>query len=408
MNGFVLTVTQLNTYVKSMLDGDENLSSVFVRGEISNFTNHYRSGHYYLSLKDSGALIRAVMFRSSASRLRFLPENGMRVIVRGRVSLYERDGQYQLYIDDMQPEGAGALQLAFEQMKERLAAEGLFDDSHKKPIPAFPRRVGVITSPTGAAVRDIIQIVTRRYPLCEVVLCPVSVQGDLAPGEITAAIRKMNEEKAADVLIVGRGGGSLEELWAFNEEAVARAVFASEIPVISAVGHETDYTICDFAADLRAPTPSAAAELAVPDRLELMQSVSAKRAFLSHVTQARLNREKHRLDALLNRRCLSSPLYPVEERRMRLDDTARKLASAFDSRVLCAKERFAACAGRLDAMSPLKVLSRGYCIASADGRVLSRTCDVPKKEPFSLRMSDGELLCRVAGKEQDNAEKNDL
>lgn len=399
MSGFVLTVTQLNTYVKSLLDGDENLVSVFVRGEISNFTNHYRSGHYYLSLKDSGALIRAVMFRSNASRLKFMPENGMRVIVRGRVSLYERDGQYQLYIEDMQPEGAGALQIAFEQRKERLAKEGLFDSDSKKPIPAFPQRVGVITSPTGAAVRDIIHIITRRYPLCELVLCPVSVQGDAAPEEIASAIRRMNEEKAADVLIVGRGGGSLEELWAFNEESVARAVFASDIPIISAVGHETDYTICDFVADLRAPTPSAAAELAVPDREELLQSLAAKRTILLHAAQARVRRERQRLTEFQGKRCLSSPLYPVEERQMHLDGTIRKMAAAFQAGVSRERERFAACAGRLDAMSPLKVLSRGYCIASAGGKVLSRTGDVPADTPFSLRMSDGEVFCQLLGKE---------
>lgn len=408
MSGFVLTVTQLNTYVKSMLDGDENLSCVFVRGEISNFTNHYRSGHYYLSLKDSGAVVRAVMFRSNASRLRFVPENGMRVIVRGRVSLYERDGQYQLYMEDMQPEGAGALQIAFEQLKERLAKEGLFDESAKRPLPAFPRKVGVITSPTGAAVRDILHVIGRRYPLCEVVFCPVSVQGDLAPGEIAAAIRSMNAEKAADVIIVGRGGGSLEELWAFNEESVARAVAGSEIPVISAVGHETDYTICDFAADLRAPTPSAAAELAVPDREELMRAVEVKRTLLLHTVKAHLRREQNRLSALQGKRCLRSPLYPVEERRMRLDYTSRKMAAAFAGQVSRSKEQFAARAGRLDAMSPLKVLSRGYCMASVDGRLLSRTEDVPEQKPFSLRMSDGEVLCRMLERSRNDAEKNDL
>ena len=304
-NGVVLSVSQLNRYIKSIIEQDMNLQTVFVEGEISNFTNHYKTGHYYMTIKDDSSSIKAVMFRTANMRLKFMPENSMKVIIRGRVSVFERDGQYQLYIDDMQPDGTGALSLAFEQLKERLAKEGLFDSEKKKSIPAYPMRVGVVTSPTGAAIRDIINVISRRFPLAELVLCPVAVQGDYAAPQIKAAIELFNVEKAADVLIVGRGGGSVEELWAFNEEIVARAVAASEIPVISAVGHETDFTICDFAADLRAPTPSAAAELAVPDTLQQKEMLlSAFRRMDSAVSdkiasqRAKLEFEKSALERM--------------------------------------------------------------------------------------------------------------
>ena len=295
--GVVLSVSQLNRYVKSIIEQDYNLQTVFVQGEISNFTNHYRTGHYYMTIKDEYSSIRAVMFKSANSRLRFMPENSMNVIIKGRVSVFERDGQYQLYIDDMQPDGAGALSLAFEQLKNKLAAEGLFDESRKRPIPRFPERVGVVTSPTGAAIRDIINVISRRFPAAELILCPVQVQGASAAGQIKAAIELFNAKKAADVLIVGRGGGSAEELWAFNEEPVARAVAASEIPVISAVGHETDFTICDFAADLRAPTPSAAAEIAVPDITALGELLGSFSRRMNSAIGGTLTHEKARLEA---------------------------------------------------------------------------------------------------------------
>ena len=269
----VLTIAQLNRYVKSRLDADENLYNVFLVGEISNFTDHYKTGHFYFTLKDSDAQIKAVMFRQNALRVKFKPENGLKVIVRGRVSLYEAAGSYQVFVDDMQPDGVGALNLAFEQLKERLQKEGLFDEAHKKPLPRYPQRIGVITSETGAAVQDILNILGRRFPYAEVVLAPVLVQGDGAPEQMIAALQDFNRLQNADVIIIGRGGGSAEDLWAFNDENLAYAVYRSEIPVISAVGHETDFTICDFVADLRAPTPSAAAELAVPDQTELRAEI---------------------------------------------------------------------------------------------------------------------------------------
>ena len=297
-----ITVSQLNRYVKSLLEGDTNLCSVLLSGEISNFTNHYKSGHWYLSLKDEDAVVKAVMFRSQVQRMTFVPENGMKVIVRARVSLYEKDGAFQIYLDDMQPDGAGALQVAYEQLKQRLQEEGLFDDSRKRPLPAYPKRVGVITSSTGAAVRDIFHVLGRRYPLAEVVLIPTRVQGDGAPAQLCAAITQFEKMKATgdantpDVILIGRGGGSLEELWAFNSEQLARTVAAATIPIISCVGHETDFTICDFVADLRAPTPSAAAELAVPDSAELRQRLALIQNAIVRGAAAVCTRKQRRLE----------------------------------------------------------------------------------------------------------------
>ena len=309
----VLTVSQINTYLKAVLDGDDNLQHIFVCGEISNFTNHYRTGHFYFTLKDEKAALKAVMFRSAAQRLRFLPEDGMRVIIRGSISLFERDGVYQLYCDDMQPDGAGDLSVAFEQRKKKLEEMGLFDPLHKKPIPSLPSRIGVITSPTGAAVHDILNVLERRFPFAAIVFCGVQVQGESAAPQIAEAIARFNELQAADVLIVGRGGGSIEDLWAFNEEIVAHAIFNSQIPVISAVGHETDFTIADFVADLRAPTPSAAAELASPDTRELLFQLDT---MLDRLTERVLDKHQNkalRLEALCHRLRQQSP-----ERRLLL------------------------------------------------------------------------------------------
>ena len=392
----VISVGQLNRYVKSLLENDVHLAAVYIGGEISNFIHHYKSGHLYMSLKDDTAAVKAVMFKGHASKLAFRPEDGMRVIVRARVSLYEATGAYQIYIEEMQPDGVGALQVAFEQLKKKLAAEGLFDDSRKRPLPAYPSRVGVITSPTGAAVRDILNVLGRRYPLAQVVFCPVLVQGEGAASSIVDAIRRFNKIGAADVLIVGRGGGSIEDLWAFNEELVARAVAASSIPVISAVGHETDFTICDFVADLRAPTPSAAAELAVPDRHRLLAAVDTCSTRLYNGSRGFLQSAASRLELLKNKRCLSAPQFYTEEQAMRLDYLTRRFASAARQPLGVAQRRLAAAASKLDALSPLKVLGRGYAIGyDADGVALDSVCRVSVGDSLRLRLSDGTLGCCV-------------
>lgn len=389
----VISVSQLNRYVKSLLEGDANLAAVYIGGEISNFTNHYKSGHLYMSLKDEGALVKAVMFRAYASKLAFTPENGMKVIVRARVSLYEKDGAFQIYIEEMQPDGVGALQIAFEQLKKKLAAEGLFEASRKKPLPRYPARVGVITSPTGAAVRDIFNVLGRRFPLARVVFTPVLVQGEGAPAQLVAALRRFNETDAADVLIIGRGGGSIEELWAFNDETVARAVAASRIPVISAVGHETDFTICDFVADLRAPTPSAAAELAVPDQHQLAARLTQLYGALRQSALHRVQVESTRLAAIREKRCLATPLFYVEEQGMRLDYFVRRFAAAAQVQTSRAEGRLSAAAGKLDALSPLKVLSRGYSIVYRDGEVQHSAQGIRPGDKLSLRLSDGRVEC---------------
>ncbi len=395
----VISVGQLNRYVKELLEKDTRLASVYISGEISNFTNHYKSGHLYMSLKDDGAVVRAVMFKGYASKLAFKPEDGMKVIVRARASLYDKDGSFQLYIETMEPAGMGALQVAYEQLKAKLKAEGLFDPSRKKPIPAFPHRVGVITSPTGAAVRDMLNVLGRRFPMAEVVFHPVLVQGDGAKTQIVDALRRFNAIHAADVILLGRGGGSIEELWAFNEEKVARAVAASDIPVISAVGHETDFTICDFVADLRAPTPSAAAELAVPDgnqlRIRLIQLYRLLKQNMRHT----VDQQEKRLSLLCAKRCLATPLFYVEEQEMRLDYLTRRFVSAQQQYLHSGAQRLTAAAAKLDALSPLRVLSRGYAIASTESGVIKSVRDIPPGGTFTLRVSDGELPCAVRQEE---------
>ena len=391
----VITVSQLNRYVKSLLESDARLQSVYISGEISNFTNHIKTQHFYLSLKDEGAVVKAVMFRSYAQRLAFMPENGMKVIVKARVSLYERDGAFQIYIEDMQPDGVGALQVAFEQLKKKLAAEGLFDDARKRLIPRMPTRIGVITSPTGAAVRDIMTVLGRRCPMAEIRFIPVLVQGDDAPPQLVQAIRRMNELQAADVIIIGRGGGSIEELWAFNSEEVARAVAASAIPVISAVGHETDFTICDFAADLRAATPSAAAELAVPEQAQLAAYTAQLFDRATRAVQNLVTVKQKQLDAAASKRCLTTPLFYVEDRAMRLDYMTKSFVQAASRCLMNADRRLAATAAKLDAMSPLKVLSRGYAVAHNESGTIHSVEQLQVGDKLAVRLSDGEADCRV-------------
>lgn len=391
----VLSPTQVGMYIKSVMERDRLLSGILVRGEISNY-KLYPSGHHYFTLKDAEGALKCVMFRGSANTLRFRPQNGMQVIAAGRVTVYPRDGQYQLYCERLTPDGAGDLHVAFEQMKEKLHREGLFDPRYKKPIPEFPRTIALVTSPAGAAVRDMLRILSARYPMANVRILPVHVQGEGAANEIAAAIRWANWHRVADLIITGRGGGSMEDLWAFNEEVVARAIFESEIPVISAVGHEPDVTIADFVADLRAATPSNAAELAVPDRNELYADLMGKQARLEQSMTNRLKQQRRRLEQLAQRRPMTDPTYYFQAKRQHLDHQSDRLAHAMERTLSVQRRRTAQIAAALDAMSPLKVLGRGYAIArKEDGSLLTRTADAAAGERFELRVSDGSIPCRV-------------
>lgn len=395
-NTLVLSVSQLNRYIKMNFDADENLANIFISGEISNFTNHYRTGHLYFTLKDDSAAVRAVMFNSSAKRLKFMPEDGMKVIARGRVSVYEASGQYQLYVDDMQPDGVGALNLAYEQLKEKLQKEGLFSEQHKKPLPPYPEKVGVITSPTGAAVRDIINVLGRRFPYAEIVFCPVLVQGDGAHLQLTDAVNMFNSERAADVIIIGRGGGSIEDLWEFNDEGLARAVYNSEIPVISAVGHETDFTICDFVADMRAPTPSAAAELAVPDANELQYALSAlKNRMFLNVSSGIADR-RSRLEYLTSKGVLKSPDEMLSNRSQRLDTAFSKMLSSYENRIGGKKVEFISAATALSKLDPMSVLMRGFAFVSdKNGKNVYSSQALEKGDKINVRFHDGSAVCEV-------------
>ena len=391
----VFTVTALNEYIKMKLETDEALMRVFIRGEISNFTNH-KSGHFYFTVKDETSRIAAVMFRSSASKLAFIPENGMKVIVGGRVSAYVRDGQYQIYVDALEPDGVGALYIAYEQLKAKLGAEGLFDETKKKPLPRYPMRIGVITSPTGAAIRDIINILGRRFPIAEVVLYPSLVQGESAAPHLIEGLRYFNEKKNVNVIIIGRGGGSLEDLWAFNSEALVREVAASELPVISAVGHEIDFTLCDFAADRRAPTPSAAAELAVPERYELKRKLGNVTARLELLEGKKLELLRSTLERMKKSRALTDPRNFIDDKRMALGIAEDKLYNRITFLLERKKSALAGKTAKLDAMNPLSVLSRGYGAAFAsDGTVIRSAAQVEKGSDISLMLSDGTVRATV-------------
>ena len=390
----VYSVTELNDFVKTLLDNNENLKNVFVTGEISNFKNHY-SGHMYMTIKDEGGAIKAVMFSSYASRLKFVPENGMKVIILGSVSLYSKDGSYQLYITDMQPDGIGALNLAYEQLKEKLSKEGLFNQENKKPIPVFPQKIGVATAPDGVAVRDIFSILKRRFPLAEIVFCPVAVQGASAAPEIANAIKFFNEKSACDVLIIGRGGGSLEDLWAFNEEIVARAIFESEIPVVSAVGHETDFTIADFVADLRAPTPSAAAELAVPDIIELKSDLLGLKQHLTVLIKNRLNFEREYLDNAEKRLSILSPSNKIMNSRQEISNLYEKIAGSIELKLNKEKSKISVLSGKLNSLNPLEVLSRGYAISYKDDSPVTSVKSVKNGDNIKVKVTDGEFFACV-------------
>lgn len=398
----VLTVSELNEYIRMLLEGNPLLKSVWVKGEISNFTNH-RSGHLYFSLKDEDGVIRAVMFRTSASSLGFLPEEGMKVLLHGRVTLYGKTGQYQINADAMQPDGVGALYIAFEQLKRRLDAEGLFDPDRKLPLPRYPKRIGIITSPTGAAIRDMLQITARRFPLTEIVLYPALVQGNGAPPQLIAGLRCFERatlegtEDAVDVIIIGRGGGSIEDLWAFNNEALARTIADVNIPIISAVGHETDFTVCDFVADKRAPTPSAAAELAVPDASVLVRQIGNLDRHFASLLLAGIDRRRARVRELATSRGLSRPSHTVDEKRIELDRTADRIDGAVRYGLESRQNALVRVAERLQALNPLGVLSRGYCAVSRpDGSICTTAASLSEGDRVVLQFADGKKSAEIS------------
>ena len=391
-----LTVTQLNEYVKRIIDTTPQLTSIYVKGEISNFKNHYGTGHYYFTLKDEGGQLRAVMFKSSAANMKFLPENGMKVTAHGRISAFVRDGTYQLYCDSMEPDGVGALYIAYEQLKKRLEAEGLFDVSRKRPLPKIPMRVGIITSATGAAIRDMINVCGRRFPAAKLVLYPSLVQGPGAPAELIAGVQYFNTVQSVDVIIIGRGGGSIEDLWAFNDEGLARTVAASRIPVISAVGHETDFTICDFVADRRAPTPSAAAELAVPDTAELKRKIQNIVSREANVLYSMLKLRRDKLDSLAGTRAMTNPMNVIDDRRMLLGMLTDRLVRAEENHVQMRKSLLTREAGRLDALNPLSVIARGYsAVYKTDGALVKKIEDVTVGDTVEFKTIGGTAVCTV-------------
>lgn len=406
-----LSVSQINFYIKNLFDADSRLFNVLIAGEISNFTNHYRSGHFYFTLKDDSSAIKAVMFARSAQRVRFVPENGMRVVCKGRVGVFERDGIYQLYVDDMQPEGAGALALAFEQLKKKLSSEGLFDETRKKSIPRFPKNVGVITSDTGAAVRDICNVLTRRYPLCTVKIYPVNVQGASCASDNIKAIRYFNKNKSADVIILGRGGGSIEDLWGYNEEKLVRAVAESEIPVITGIGHETDFTLCDFAADLRAPTPSAAAELASEDTDSLKYAVFNLRSRADSAFARVYSLKKQSLDSAVRILRAYSPQNIYSGMKEAFDNKIKRLNDSVSVYMFEKERRLDSVMNKLYAQNPLNSLKKGFFpVYSGDKRVMSASA-VNAGDELKIMTFDGTIMCR-AQKILYNAvitdEKNDL
>lgn len=396
MNGrTALTVSELNARIKSLIESDCSLGDVLVRGELSNY-KVYPSGHHYFTLKDSESSLRCVMFKGSASKLRFRPESGMKVTAAGRIAVYPRDGAYQLYCSELLPEGVGDLQIAYEQLKRKLAAEGLFDRSHKKPLPRYPVNIAVITSSAGAAVHDIIRVLRKRWPMAKVLLLPVTVQGETAPAEIAGAIRYANAHKIGDLIITGRGGGSIEDLWAFNDERVARAIYDSAIPVISAVGHEPDVTISDFVADVRAATPSNAAELAVPDQYEQRQLLSSAGARLYQAVMKDAARRRSSLEDMRSRRVLKSPTGFIDQRRLELDSLRARLDSAEDLLLSRRRTRYASLVSKIDALSPLKVLSRGYSIAlKEDGEAVRDAGTLREGDSLRLLFEHGEVTAQV-------------
>lgn len=403
MERSVLSVKQLNMYVKSLIEGDARLAFVSIKGEISNFKNHFSSGHFYFTLKDNDAAIRCVMFRAYASAVKFRPEDGMEVILTGRVSIYERDGQYQFYAEEMHNAGQGDISVQFEQIKKKLAEEGLFDEESKRPIPKFPENIAVVTSNTGAAVQDIMNILSRRYPLARVIMCPVAVQGELAAPDMVNTLERIYALNNADLIIIGRGGGSIEDLWAFNSEALARKIYESPIPVISAVGHETDFTICDFVADLRAPTPSAAAELAVPNSAELKNKIEKLQSNMCSLLRAKYNYCATRFDAVTASPMLKKPLDAlIFDRYEHLDKLSEKIFTLTEKKINEREKQFSLLSSVLETLSPLKVINRGYAVAEANGEIVKSIYQVKIGDSLNLRLNDGRLTCQITEKEQTN------
>lgn len=394
-----LTVTQLNEYIKMLFDSQSVLKRLYVRGEISNFKS-YSSGHCYFTLKDENSLVRAVIFRSYVQKLKFRPEDGMKVIVCGSVSVYERDGQYQLYAEDMEPDGVGALYVAFEQLKRKLESEGLFAQERKRPIPQFPSRIGIVTSPSGAAVRDMINITGRRYPSAELILYPSAVQGSEAPKQLIAGIEYFSKNKNVDLVIIGRGGGSLEDLWAFNNEQLARAIAVSSVPVISAVGHETDFTICDFVADCRAPTPSAAAEIAVPNTPELIASLNSIKGRMGTLLSRRITENREKIRLLSSSRSMVDPMRLLNDRQIRLDRLSDRFESTAKVQIAKHQSDIREAAAKLASLNPLAILSRGYgAITNDSGGIVTKSCELNVGQPIKIRFADGTVRAEVKDKE---------
>jgi exodeoxyribonuclease VII large subunit len=389
-----ITVEQLNRYIKEKVDSDEFLNNVYVKGEISNFKHHY-TGHMYFTLKDENSLVKCIMFKSYTPHLSFMPKDGMKVLIFGSVSVFERDGVYQIYAKAMKEDGMGSLYEAYEELKAKLEKEGLFDESHKKPIPSFPKTIGVLTASTGAVIRDIINVSTRRNPNVHIRLLPVPVQGPTAAEQIVAGIKRMNDEKLADVIILGRGGGSLEDLWPFNEEIVARAIYDSEIPIISAVGHETDYSISDFVADLRAPTPSAAAELAVCNMDDVLYTIDLYQNRYKTALKKKVQLMKMRYEKCMAQRVFKEPLQKINERAILLDTLVKSLTNSTRLKISDCRKEFVEVATKIDSLSPMKTMARGYSIVEKDGKIVKKVNDVNKDDELSIRLTDGQITTKV-------------
>ena len=389
-----ITVEQLNRYIKEKVDSDEFLNNVYVKGEISNFKHHY-TGHMYFTLKDENSLVKCIMFKSYTPHLSFMPKDGMKVLIFGSVSVFERDGVYQIYAKAMKEDGMGSLYEAYEELKAKLEKEGLFDESHKKTIPSFPKTIGVLTASTGAVIRDIINVSTRRNPNVHIRLLPVPVQGPTAAEQIVAGIKRMNDEKLADVIILGRGGGSLEDLWPFNEEIVARAIYDSEIPIISAVGHETDYSISDFVADLRAPTPSAAAELAVCNMDDVLYTIDLYQNRYKTALKKKVQLMKLRYEKCMAQRVFKEPLQKINEKAILLDTLVKSLTNSTRLKINDCRKEFVEVATKIDSLSPMKTMARGYSIVEKDGKIVKKVNDVQKDDKLSIRLSDGQITTKV-------------